>query len=95
MKHCSLYGHGILHIGCFDFQPSIPVATIKELAELGFLDRAENIVLVGPSGTGKTHLAIALGLKACMARKRVLFTTVHALRSSPKFGVKTASGRYS
>ena len=63
----------------FSFQPSIPVATIKELAELGFLDRAENIVQVGPSGTGKTHLAIALGLKACMARKRVLFTTVHAL----------------
>ncbi|HHW19345.1 MAG TPA: ATP-binding protein [Firmicutes bacterium] len=41
--------------------------------------KAENTILVGPSGTGKTHLAIALGLKACMARKRVLFTTLHAL----------------
>ncbi|HHV79281.1 MAG TPA: ATP-binding protein [Firmicutes bacterium] len=48
----------------FRFQPSIPVATIKQLAELGFLDRAENIVLVGASGRGQTHLAMALGLKA-------------------------------
>ena len=52
----------------FSFQPSLPAAAIRELAELGFLDRAENVVLVGPSGTGKTHLAIALGIKACMAR---------------------------
>jgi len=63
----------------FSFQPSLQPATIKELAELGFLERAENVVLVGPSGTGKTHIAIALGLRACIARKRVLFTTVHAL----------------
>jgi len=63
----------------FSFQPTLPATRVKELAQLGFLDRAENVIFVGPSGTGKTHLAISLGVKACMARKRVLFTTVSAL----------------
>lgn len=57
----------------FSFQPSLPAARIRELAELGFLGNAENIVLVGRPGTGKTHLAIGLGLRACQARKRVQF----------------------
>lgn len=60
----------------FAFQPSLPAARIRELAELGFLDRAETILFVGRPGTGKSHLATALALRACCARKRVLF--VHA-----------------
>lgn len=57
----------------FAFQPGLSAARVRELAELGFLDRAENCVLVGRPGTGKTHLATALALKACQARRRVLF----------------------
>ncbi|MBV9282495.1 MAG: IS21-like element helper ATPase IstB [Chloroflexi bacterium] len=57
----------------FSFQPSLPAARIRELAELGFLDRAETILFVGRPGTGKSHLASALALRACYARKRVLF----------------------
>jgi len=60
----------------FEFQPSIPAALIRELAELGFLARAENLVLVGAPGTGKTHLSLALGIRACAAHKRVLFRSV-------------------
>lgn len=61
------------------FQSDLPIALIKELARLDFLDRAENICAVGPPGTGKTHLLTALALKACEARKRVLFTQATAL----------------
>ncbi len=60
----------------FSFQPSLPAARIREVAELGFLERAETILFVGRPGTGKSHLATALALRACYARKRVLF--VHA-----------------
>ena len=60
----------------FEFQPSIPAPLIRELAELGFLARAENLVLVGAPGTGKTHLSLALGIRACGAHKRVLFRSV-------------------
>jgi DNA replication protein DnaC len=63
----------------FEFQPSIPAPLIRELAELGFLARAENLVLVGAPGTGKTHLGIAIGIRACGAHKRVLFRSVAEL----------------
>lgn len=63
----------------FGFQPRLPVALVKELAGLDFLDWAENICAVGPPGTGKSHLLIGLAVKACEARKRVLFTHAPAL----------------
>jgi DNA replication protein DnaC len=46
------------------FRPSRRKIQIQGLASLGFVERAENVVLLGPSGTGKTHLAIAFGLIA-------------------------------
>jgi len=63
----------------FAFQPSVGEVLIKELAELSFLGAAENVVLLGPPGVGKTHLAIGLGVRACTARKRVLFAPATAL----------------
>src|SRR5262245_47120607 len=55
---------GIDEFPKFDFesQPSIDRQQVRELAGLSFVERAENIVLLGPPGVGKTHLAIALGV---------------------------------
>jgi DNA replication protein DnaC len=49
---------------------------IEELTSLDFIDVRENAILIGNSGRGKTHLAIGLGIAACLADKRVLFTNV-------------------
>jgi hypothetical protein len=51
-----------------------PHSQIQELASLSFIERAENIVLLGPSGTGKTHLAIAFGMIAAQKSSKVRFT---------------------
>lgn len=48
----------------FDFQPGVNEQEIKELCTLGFLERSENIVFLGPSGVGKTHLATSIGIAA-------------------------------
>lgn len=65
----------------FDFsaQPSINEAVLRELMSGEYIDRRENVLLVGNSGTGKTHLAIALGFSACSQGRRVRFFTVTGL----------------
>ena len=59
--------------------PSLNKALVLELARCEFLSRRENVLLLGNSGTGKTHLALALGLVACQRGHRVRFTTAAAL----------------
>lgn len=49
------------------------------LERLDFIESGQNIILAGNPGTGKTHLAVGLGLKACLQGYKVLFTTVHRL----------------
>ncbi len=63
----------------FSYQPKINEKLIRELAALQFITDAKNVLLVGAPGVGKTHLAIALGVKAVQARKRVLFFTAEKL----------------
>jgi DNA replication protein DnaC len=57
----------------FDFATGAPKAQLLELASLAFLERAENVILLGPSGVGKTHLAIALGYLATQAGIKTRF----------------------
>ena len=65
----------------FDFaaQPSINEALIRELARGDYIDNRENVLLVGNSGTGKTHLACGLAFAACARGRRVRFFTVTGL----------------
>ncbi len=60
----------------FSFQPSLDKNRIMALAELKFVDRAEVLHLVGPPGTGKSHLSLALGVEAVKAGRSVYFTTL-------------------
>jgi DNA replication protein DnaC len=59
----------------FTFQSTIRKQVIEHLGQLDFVHARENIVLLGPPGTGKTHLAVALGIRACLAGQRVIFKT--------------------
>jgi DNA replication protein DnaC len=60
----------------FTFQPSLDRDRILALAELGFVDRCEALHLLGPPGTGKSHLATALGVEAVKAGRSVYFATL-------------------
>lgn len=59
----------------FDFQPSVDRKKMQELAGCVFIERAENVIFLGPPGTGKTHLAVALGMKAIQRGYRTLFVS--------------------
>lgn len=59
----------------FDYQPSARRDVIANLGTSTFISAAENVVLLGPPGTGKTHLAIGLGVRAAQAGHRVIFAT--------------------
>lgn len=62
-----------------DQLPSNAIEKLPLLERLDFIESGQNIVLAGNPGTGKTHIAVGLGLKACMQGHKVLFTTVHKL----------------
>lgn len=66
----------------FKFQPSIDQKLVRELATGRFIASAENVLLFGPPGVGKTHLAIGLGRAAVEAGHSVLFVTATALLAS-------------
>lgn len=68
----------------FDFQPGISKKELLELNGLGFLDKHENILFVGSSGTGKTHLAVSIGISAAKARNITYFITFENLMTQLK-----------
>jgi len=63
------------------FNPQIPKAKLIDLATCGFIDKKENALLVGPSGVGKSHLAQAIGERACRAGHTVCYTSAHKMLS--------------
>jgi DNA replication protein DnaC len=63
----------------FAFQPSVDERQVRELATMAFVADAANVLLLGPPGVGKTHLAVALGLQAIEAGHGVYFVRAHDL----------------
>jgi len=66
----------------FSFQPSIEREQIDSLHELGFLERKENVIFLGPPGVGKTHLAISLAIAAAQSGRRVYYGALADLITS-------------
>jgi DNA replication protein DnaC len=77
----------------FNFATGAPKAQIHELASLSFIERAENIILLGPSGVGKSHLALALAYRAVMAGIKTRFITAADLMI--QLAAANAQGRLS
>jgi DNA replication protein DnaC len=63
----------------WSYQPSLDKKQVQNLATCRFIETGENVILLGPPGVGKTHLAVGLGLKAIQHGYRVLFTTAAAM----------------
>ncbi len=76
----------------FAFQPSLDKNRVLALAGLQFINRAEAIHLIGPPGTGKTHLSLALGVEAVKAGRSVYFSV--SIRSRPQ-GYRLSSPGFS
>jgi DNA replication protein DnaC len=62
-----------------EYLPEDAIKKLKTLKSLDFIKEGRNLIMSGSPGTGKTHLAIALGIEACLKEYRVLFITVPAL----------------
>src|SRR5579872_1233344 len=66
----------------FSFQPSVKREQLESLHTLGFIERKENVVLLGPPGVGKSHLAISLAIAAAQGGRRVYYGTLADLITS-------------
>jgi len=74
----------VKQLGDFDFtfQPSVRREQIESLHELGFVERRENVIFLGPPGVGKTHLAISLAIATAQSGRRVYYGTLADLITS-------------
>jgi DNA replication protein DnaC len=79
VRQADFEGHKTLEDFDFGFNPKIPKARIIDLGSCAFIERTENVLLVGPAGTGKSHIAQALGHRACRAGYSTLYLPAHRL----------------
>ncbi len=79
IRRASFEGMRTLEDFDFHFNPEIPKAKIIDLATCSFVERHENVLLVGRTGVGKSHIAQALGHRACRAGYHTLYTSAHEM----------------
>jgi len=70
----------------FAFNPQIPRAKIIDLSTCHFVERHENVFLIGPTGVGKSHIAQALGHRACRLGHNVLYVAAHDMLAQLRMG---------
>jgi DNA replication protein DnaC len=92
VRRAAFDSHKTLEDFDFQFNPDVPKARIIDLATCTFIDRRENVLLVGRTGTGKSHVAQALGHRACRAGHHVLFTSAPDMLKQLRAG--RADGSY-
>jgi DNA replication protein DnaC len=68
----------------FNFQRSITKRQVQQLLDFQWIDKAYNVIFLGPPGVGKTHLAVALGMKAIESGYKVVFITMDELMKTLK-----------
>lgn len=76
LKLAGLPHHKTLDEFQFSFQPDLDVRKVRDLATLTFIERCTNVALLGPPGTGKTHLACSLAVAACQAGHTTYYTSL-------------------
>jgi len=79
LRRASFEHHKSLEDFDFTFNPHIPKARVVDLATCAFVSRHENLCLVGQTGVGKSHIAQALGHRACVAGSTVMYTSAHQM----------------
>jgi len=91
IKTARFPAHKTLEDFDFSYQRSIRKEVVAHLGTLDFVEAKDNVIFLGPPGTGKSHLAIALGIRACQAGHRVAFAT--AAQWVDRLGAAHAQGR--
>jgi DNA replication protein DnaC len=81
MRRASFESHKHLEDFEWSFNPKIPKQKIIDLATCHFVEKAENALLIGPAGVGKSHLAQAIGERACRAGHSVVYVSAHRMLS--------------
>jgi DNA replication protein DnaC len=79
LRRASFDHHASLEDFDFSFNPAVPKSKIIDLATCAFVERHENVLLVGKTGVGKSHIAQALGHRACRAGYTALYTSAHEM----------------
>jgi DNA replication protein DnaC len=79
MRRANFEGTKRLEDFDFTFNPKIPKQRIVELAACHFIEKRSNVLLIGPTGVGKSHLAQAIGERACRSGSTVLYTSAQRL----------------